>query len=301
MMALGVLMAGGHLVALIAGLQSPGNADTAWIHLPGVLVGGMMFCGGLSLRTLWSSGWTYLGAIAALIPASPAWVVSAFVGIWSFNVLARPQVRAAFADRMLSVTKSAEPRFSWKAVMGASWAPFFFVALLCSVITTTERDSPVTEEAQIAVAREPAAMEGPSARRTEVDARRDTSSFRPDWWQWVLVLTVLPLGLTAPFGTTILGLMSISDIRHSNGRVIGMPLALADALGYPLLILDALIVALSVCLVMIVVSFAEAAGNRGISILAVAAPSLLIALPLCAVVDALLVRAAWRRATRGLK
>ncbi len=52
------------------------------------------------------------------------------------------------------------------------------------------------------------------------------------------MLTVLPLGLTAPFGTTILGIIAISDIRHSRGRLHGLALALPDALLFPLLALD---------------------------------------------------------------
>lgn len=303
MMVVGALMAGGHLFALLTGLQNSGESDTAPIYLPGVIVGCLVFCGGLSLRYLWSLGWAYAGAIAALVPASPGWLISAFVGVWIFNVLSRPGVRAAFANQTRPVTKSAEPRFSRKAIIGAIWAPFFFVALLCSVITTTETRSPVIEESRIAVTQETETDDGvPSARTSlQEDPRRTTPSFGPAWWQWVLIVTVLPLGLTAPFGTTILGLMSISDIRHSHGRVIGMPLALVDAIGYPLLVLDALLLALSVFLVLIVVFFFEAAGHRGISVLAVAAPAGLIAIPLCAVTDALLVRAAWRRSTQGLK
>jgi hypothetical protein len=123
----------------------------------------------------------------------------------------------------------------------------------------------------------------------------------PAWWQWILIVTVLPLGLTAPFGTTVLGIMSISNIRHSHGRLIGMPLAVADALFYPVLLLDCLILALSICLVLLVVFFAEAAGARGLSILAVGGPAVLLALPVCVLVDFLLARAVWRTSTRGLK
>ena len=61
---------------------------------------------------------------------------------------------------------------------------------------------------------------------------------RPDWWQWILILTILLPGITAPFGTTILGVVALSDIRHSQGRITGLPLAVFDALFYPLLLLD---------------------------------------------------------------
>src|SRR5439155_11600852 len=63
----------------------------------------------------------------------------------------------------------------------------------------------------------------------------------PAWWQIVLMVTLLPLGIAAPFGTTILGNIAMSQIRRSGGRLHGLSLAVADALFYPLLVLDALI------------------------------------------------------------
>jgi hypothetical protein len=64
------------------------------------------------------------------------------------------------------------------------------------------------------------------------------------WWQWLLRFTILPLGIASPFVTTILGLVSLSQIRASKGKLIGKPLALIDALFYPLLVFDGLFVAL---------------------------------------------------------
>jgi len=64
------------------------------------------------------------------------------------------------------------------------------------------------------------------------------------WWQWLLRFTILPLGIISPFATTILGLISISQIRASKGKLIGKSLALLDALFYPLLLLDGLLLAL---------------------------------------------------------
>lgn len=56
--------------------------------------------------------------------------------------------------------------------------------------------------------------------------------------------TLSLLTLTAPFGTTILGLVSINDIQHSQRRITGLPLAVADSLLFPLLLLDSLVVCL---------------------------------------------------------
>ena len=49
------------------------------------------------------------------------------------------------------------------------------------------------------------------------------------------MLFALPI-LLAPIGTTILGSMAISDIQHSQGRITGRGLAVADAPGFPLLV-----------------------------------------------------------------
>ena len=53
---------------------------------------------------------------------------------------------------------------------------------------------------------------------------------------------LLAVAFTAPFGATILGLIAISQIRRSLGKLYGMPLAIFDTLLFPLLLLDALIV-----------------------------------------------------------
>ena len=87
-------------------------------------------------------------------------------------------------------------------------------------------------------------------------------------------------------------------IRHSHGRLIGMPLALADTLLYPMLILNCLILASAICLILLIVFFA---GFGGLNVLAVGVPAVLVGIPTCAVVDFLLVRAAWRKATSGVK
>ncbi|PWU16293.1 MAG: hypothetical protein C5B50_13845 [Verrucomicrobia bacterium] len=44
--------------------------------------------------------------------------------------------------------------------------------------------------------------------------------------------------LTAPFGAAILGLIAISQIRRSGGRIYGLPLALFAVLFFPILVLD---------------------------------------------------------------
>ena len=56
---------------------------------------------------------------------------------------------------------------------------------------------------------------------------------------------LVALSLTAPFGTTILGWMAVSQIRHSAGRLSGLGLAVYGGLLFPLLALNGLIFGLA--------------------------------------------------------
>jgi tRNA A-37 threonylcarbamoyl transferase component Bud32 len=104
---------------------------------------------------------------------------------------------------------SSQPRLSRTALVGALWAPWFFLAVSAyfwPVIVQVKPDS---------------APHGPAG--------------------WQVMITLLPLGLTSPFGTTILGYVALSHIRHSAGRLYGLGLALFDALLFPLLLVDGLV------------------------------------------------------------
>ena len=106
--------------------------------------------------------------------------------------------------------EKAESRPSRKAIVGVCWMPFFF---LCFFL--------MFPQVQVEVS----------------DGSLPTTA----WWQWCLRFTILPLGLTAPFGTTILGWLAIPQIRRSEGKLYGMGLAVFDGLFFPLLVLDILL------------------------------------------------------------
>ncbi len=107
-------------------------------------------------------------------------------------------------------------QFSRKAVAGACWAPLFVITALLYFLVAEVRTVPAGA----------AELSAPSTQ----------------WWQILLSITLLPLGLAAPFGTTILGWIAVGDIRRARGRISGLPLAVFDGLFFPLLALDGLLI-----------------------------------------------------------
>ncbi len=106
-----------------------------------------------------------------------------------------------------------EPCFSRHAILGAVWAmlglPAGFLVFAAFSMTWT---------VQIVPGAIPQAEHAPT---------------------WVVLVTI-PLAiiaLSAPFGTTILGAVGIGQIKRSGGKLVGLPLAVADVLFFPLLVL----------------------------------------------------------------
>jgi hypothetical protein len=281
-------------------LGSNPEATMTWLFVS-VMAGIPILFAALKMRQVEAYRTSMAGALISILPVTPGALIGMPMGLWALALLTRKDVRRAFGEsEEMEVEVQTSPkfdmaadsttRFSRKAIVGACWAPFFLLFALSFVVTT--RGTPVVQ------AHETVYSEGRVVETVGPESEPRTRATGPAWWQWILIVTVLPLGLTAPFGTTVFGLMSISNIRHSHGRLIGMPLALADALLYPMLILDCLILASVVCLILLVVFFT---GFGGLNVLAVGLPAVLVAIPTCAVLDFLLARAAWRRATSGVK
>jgi hypothetical protein len=64
------------------------------------------------------------------------------------------------------------------------------------------------------------------------------------------VLSLLLLSLPVPLaavGTTILGFVAVGEIRHSNGRLVGLGLAFLDAVLFPTLLIGSVVIA-AVCI-----------------------------------------------------
>jgi predicted Ser/Thr protein kinase len=125
-------------------------------------------------------------------------------------VATAPSAPAIVVSPPVAVPAGVGARLSRAALLGALWAPWF---PLVAVLMLFGRAGAV----QVGEPRGPA------------------------WWQYGLMFTLLPLGLLAPFGTTILGAVAVRQIRHAAGRLYGLSLAVFDLLVYPLLVMTGLV------------------------------------------------------------
>jgi hypothetical protein len=158
-------------------------------------------------------GSEFLGRITSK-PVLPGTVIAAALGLLAM-IAGALQLRNCMnseADaESTPLLPSNEPRLSRCALVGAIWAPLFVIAFI-------------------------AAFE-PTMRGTSYGPGEYTG---PAWWQLALMFTVIPLGVLAPFGTTILGAVALGRIKRSDGKLYGLRLAQADVLIFPLLALAAL-------------------------------------------------------------
>jgi serine/threonine protein kinase len=153
--------------------------------------------------------------------------------------------------------RPAEPgraRFSRTAIVGAAWLTLFFAvvpAFLWHEIATHE----------------PIRLNDPI---------------------WIIVLFALGLpGFTAPFGATILGWVAVSQIRRSAGKLYGLWLAVFDGLLFPLLALDAGL--LAVCMVATVaITGTNSPENQARAV------CMLVWVLLSLTIDWLIIRRVWR-------
>jgi len=135
--------------------------------------------------------------------------------LWALRKSSSPAEAATLQQTPKGTVILPPERFSRKAVFGFCWAPLFFItALLWFTVAYLAVQSDAAHPAELSRA----------------------------WWQIVLSVTLLPLGVLAPFGTTILGWLAVGDIRRLAGRLTGLGLAVFDGLFFPLLALDAFVV-----------------------------------------------------------
>jgi hypothetical protein len=152
------------------------------------------------------AGWASLVFVADLVLTLVFYLgitANANLLVEDSNTTSAPEVAAAPAEA------PGPQRISRTALAGVIWAPFAVIALLGYF--GVQHVMPAGEYAKSA------------------------------WWQIPLMITILPLVFTAPFGTTLLGWVAIAQIRRAGGRVYGLGLAFFDGVLFPLLALAGLL------------------------------------------------------------
>ena len=150
------------------------------------------------------------------------------------------------------------PRFSRTAVVGACWTAFVVVGLV-----------------PLFIALKPVSVSAGGA------------SVGVSWLVLLIGLPLALLGFTAPFVTTILGWAAVSQIHRSAGKLYGMWLAVFDGLMFPLLAVDAVL--LAVCMIAAdAITGTDSPENRA------RAACMLGWVLLSLMIDWLIIRAVWR-------
>lgn len=179
------------------------------------------------------------------------------------SIESRRAARRAREKKADTLVEPPEARFSRMAVVGAFLGVLSIVALA-------------------------AFIHGSIFGAATVSTTRSTGQVEThtNWGLTISMMMVLAIAVTGVFGTTILGVVSISRILRSAGRLYGLGLALFDALLFPLFAFDILIFAF-----WILVSFLIRTQTD--SLFSVFG-CLMLTLPTSAVADYLIVCVSWR-------
>ena len=184
----------------------PDPEATLWaVGLVAIVFSGLIFFAALKMMRLEAYPWAITGSILAII-TTPGNIIGLPIGVWTLVILTSREVKEAFArKKMVAESKTSKPegepiqrRFSRPAIVGACLSVLALFWIPAALIYFGEIHKSDLQE----------------------------------FIMWVCIM----IGCTPVFGTTILGMVSITQIRHSSGRLYGMGLALFDALFFPVLL-----------------------------------------------------------------
>ena len=206
--------------------------------------------------------------------AIPFWIGMP-AALWCVVTLFRIDVRGAFdvaaeqrrlhnvSNRSLQASSSVyEPRFSRFAIAGAVWALFGLLAIIPTLYFI-----------------------GLNRVWNGTALLSDVIHSEPPLVFSIFMGALLAIGSGAPIGTTIYGGIAIGHIKRSGGKIIGLPLAVADVLFFPLLVLSGIIAALIAQVV-----YSMAPHPNAAAVTSAGAIGVLVALVICFFVA----RAVWR-------
>jgi len=262
-LALGLLLAYGGLAAAPFAI---GGLAAGWVATGGAAFGGHVLSGSSSdpLAKEFFEAWALPINVlfyTMLVVGVGVPFVAHFLGRrWEREMTGGPPPAGAGVG---SVAGECEPLLSRGALWGAIWAFLGTIAAIPALFVS--RTVPVGPETAVAA---PTPQE--------------------HFFFTILMGLLLLIAISAPIGTTILGAVSVHKIKRSGGKLYGLPLAFADVVFFPMLLLHG---AMAVLLGLLVVTLIQLAGvNAG---LGAAEMGLLAMLPLIA--DFFIVRSLWRR------
>ena len=182
--------------------------------------------------------------------------------LWVVVRLFRDDVRRAFDaaaeqrrlrdfsnPRQPTPSITSEPRLSRCALAGAIWAGLGLMALILAALWVFPSQVSVSGIVETTTS---ATTPGSSPDSQDIESAWGVESggpTAPPAFPLIYVILLFGAPVTSAlfaspvFGTTICGAVAIGHIQHSGGKLYGLPLAVADALFFPLLILNGAIFA----------------------------------------------------------
>lgn len=116
----------------------------------------------------------------------------------------------------------------------------------------------------------------------------------------ILLSPLILIAAAAPVGATVCGAMAIFRIRRSGGRMCGLGLALADALLFPLLLLDGLILIACNSLARVEGPIIRTPGGGTVQAAQYNTWLMMLGLVLCVILDVVIAKWAWRAINRPI-
>lgn len=298
-----------------------GDVDYVMVGSGAILLGMSLLAviGAVCMKHAKSFFWSNLACVILFIPWTPLWFLGIWLGIWVRGVLSQDEVRSLFVQHSMErISRShLARRMSRKAIWGAIWGATSPTILLLFVsVSTVSPDRPNTPAIQKSISTSSTAVEETTAMEADDVSEHVVAAtpLEPDeaalpapepehvvnGFGKALLMVLVIIGLTSPIGTTFMGALAIYDIRRSKGRLFGLPLAVADAIVFPLLFLDLLILGTVSVIMYFLMSAVLVESNEHVSFAFVLVFAGSIAVPLVLAVDALIVTLVWKNARKGL-
>lgn len=128
------------------------------------------------------------------------------------------------------------PKLNRATLLGLLWIAWFALAPLVAVLLVFTVVQPAYDPARdISLGLEPS-LSTPAIYAYQT------------WWGTLILIFICIPGLLAPIATTLLGWIGLNQIKASHGREMGLGLALFNKLFFPVVLLNAVLTSIIVCI-----------------------------------------------------